>query len=85
MYFLGTDQQHVDPPSPFFGLLSVRMLKTSSAFSSIENKESFHQRMFMPVKPFATARGPFQRERQSNIRCVHAWIDSGGGYFENLL
>jgi hypothetical protein len=39
----------------------------------------------MFVKLFVSAPGTFETMQQSSIRYVHACIDSGGGYFDNLL
>lgn len=39
----------------------------------------------MPVKTILNRSGNFEKVGEYKIRCVHACIDSGGGYFENLL
>jgi len=43
----------------------------------MEKEETSHQRNLMPVKPFATARRPFEMAQHSMIRSVHACIDAG--------
>jgi hypothetical protein len=44
----------------------------------------FTNTYIVPVKPFATTPGPFERVQQHVIRHVHACIDSRGGQFELL-
>ena len=51
----------------------------------IDNKETIRQRIFMPVKPFATALGLLKILRQSMIRRFHVCTDPGGEHSERLL
>jgi hypothetical protein len=81
--FRSTAQQSTDVNRIFFSVWGHLEPLVYSA--TIENEETRHQRIFYACQTIRNRPGTLERVRQSMIRRVHACIDSGGGYFENLL
>ena len=60
-------------------------IKTSVYSAIIENKERFHQRIFLCLSNYSQPPWDLEMVHQFMIRRVHACTDSGGRHFEDLL
>jgi len=59
--------------------------KTLVCSAPTENEETHHNRIFDACQTIRNRLGTFERVRRSMIRHVHAYTDSGEGYFGHLL